>query len=194
MMTLLTTPGIKLMGAARLDREQRVGEGVEEERRERRKKGRRGLLWRNEEKEQGSLLEWFRYDFNVFSNFLVSLWFNLACCFFFWVSFVVWSGCRKPFVRLVKFRACLLCFRVLFWAFCFGGRSIPDALFFPFTYCIRATFLLLKESACIGITNFPLLVSCSCTRTMHAVATPVFTSLSFSLPLSPVCEKKRTKP
>ena len=99
---------------------------------------------------------------------------------FFWVSFVVWSGCRKPFVRLVKFRACLLCFRVLFWAFCFSGRSIPDALFFPFTYCIRATFLLLKESACIGITNFPLLVSCSCTRTMHAVATPVFTSLSLS--------------
>ena len=110
---------------------------------------------------------------------------------FFWVSFVVWSGCRKPFVRLVKFRACLLCFRVLFWAFCFGGRSIPDALFFPFTYCIRATFLLLKESACIGITNFPLLVSCSCTRTMHAVATPVFTSLSLSFFLFPLYARRR---
>lgn len=49
MMTLLTTPGIKLMGAARLDREQRVGEGG------RRRKA--GKEKREEKRAEGASLE-----------------------------------------------------------------------------------------------------------------------------------------
>ena len=51
MMTLLTTPGIKLMEAARLDRRQRGGEGCEKKRREKEKiSGRKRQLWRVRER------------------------------------------------------------------------------------------------------------------------------------------------
>ena len=42
MITLLTTPRIRLMGAARLDRMQRVGEGCEWKEREKERGGERG--------------------------------------------------------------------------------------------------------------------------------------------------------
>ena len=55
MMTLLTTPGIKLMGAARLEKEQRVGEGCRKEKGGKGKmaKGRKGRKRKKGERAQG---------------------------------------------------------------------------------------------------------------------------------------------
>ena len=92
MITLLTTPGLRLMGAARLEGMQRVGEGWEWKRGGKRgeETGRGGngnggrLDCLREEEAQKNLFERSRYRY---SHFLKPSLYIYICCYFFLLSF-----------------------------------------------------------------------------------------------------------